>query len=67
MNDFDTSLNNESSLTASPQELVPNSDLGGNLISGDSQNSSNSSMLPTLEEDVLRYEAEDLNLTNYLV
>ncbi len=67
MNDFDTSLNNESSLTASPQELVPNSDLGGNLISGDSQNSSNSSMLPTLEEDILRYEAEDLNLTNYLI
>ncbi len=68
MNDFDTPLNNESSLTASPQELVPNSDLGGtDLISKDSQNSSNSSMLPTLEEDVLRYEAEELNLTNYLI
>ena len=65
MNDFDTPLNNESALTASPQELVPNSDLGG--TDSISKDSSNSSMLPTLEEDVLRYEAEDLNLSNYLI
>ncbi|MEA5596052.1 right-handed parallel beta-helix repeat-containing protein [Rivularia sp. UHCC 0363] len=67
MNDFDIPLNSESSLIASPQELVPNSGLdGADLISG-SLKSSNSAMLPTLEEDVLRYEAEELNLTNYFV
>ncbi|WP_228059837.1 right-handed parallel beta-helix repeat-containing protein [Plectonema radiosum] len=68
MNDFDTPLNSESSLIANSQQLVPNSALEGtNLISGDSQNASNSSMLPTLEEDILRYEAEELNLSSYLI
>lgn len=68
MNDFDTPLNSESSLIANSQQLVPNSALEGtDLISGDSQNASNSSMLPTIEEDILRYEAEELNLSSYLI
>ncbi len=68
MNDFDIPLNNESALTASPQELVPSSALDGKgLVSEGSLSSSNSSMLPTLEEDVLRYEMEDLKLSNYQI
>ena len=68
MNDFDMSLNNESSLTAKPQELVPSAALEKtDLVSEDSSLSSNSSMLPTLEADVLRYEAEDLTLTSYQI
>ncbi len=67
MNDFDTPLNSNP-INASPQELVPNSGLEGtDMISGDSLNSSNSSMLPTLGEDILRYEAEDLTLNNYFI
>ncbi|MEO1427561.1 MAG: right-handed parallel beta-helix repeat-containing protein [Cyanobacteria bacterium J06633_8] len=68
MNDFDISLNNESSLSANPQELVPNSGLeAAGMVTDDSQNSANSSMLPTLEEDILRYEAEELTLSNYQI
>lgn len=68
MNDFDMSLNNESPLTVNPQNLVPNSGLDGiDMVSEDSLLSSNSSMLPTLEEDILRYEMEDLNLNNYQI
>ncbi|MGB3641667.1 MAG: right-handed parallel beta-helix repeat-containing protein [Rivularia sp. (in: cyanobacteria)] len=68
MNDFDIPLNNESPLTASPQELVPSSALDGkDLVSQGSLSSSNSSMLPTLEEDILRYEMEDLKLSNYQI
>ncbi|MCJ8279309.1 MAG: hypothetical protein MJK14_05070 [Rivularia sp. ALOHA_DT_140] len=67
MNDFDMSLNNESSLTAKPQELVPSGLDGIEMVSDDSSLSSNSSMLPTLEEDILRYEVEELNLNNYQI
>ena len=68
MNDFDMSVNNESSLTAKPQELVPSAALEKtDLVSEDSTLPSNSSMLPTLEADVLRYEAEDLTLTSYQI
>ncbi len=68
MNDFDIPLNNESALTANPQELVPSSGLDGkDLVTEGSLSSSNSSMLPTLEEDVLRYEMEELKLSNYLI
>lgn len=68
MNDFDISLNNESSLSANPQELVPNSGLeAAGMVGDNSQNSANSSMLPTLEEDILRYEAEELTLSNYQI
>jgi hypothetical protein len=66
MNDFDTPLNNESALTASSEELIPSSGLDGkNLVSSDSF--SNSSMLPTSEEDILRYEMEELKLSDYLI
>ncbi|MEO1376414.1 MAG: right-handed parallel beta-helix repeat-containing protein [Cyanobacteria bacterium J06635_10] len=64
MNDFDISLNSESSVIGNPQELVPNSGLDG---TGDLLNSSNSSMLPTATEDILRYEAEELNLNKYQI
>ena len=68
MNDFDISLNNESSLTAKPQELVPSAALEKtDLLSEDSSLSSNSSILPALEEDILRYEAEQLNLSKYQI
>ncbi|MEL6164648.1 MAG: right-handed parallel beta-helix repeat-containing protein, partial [Cyanobacteria bacterium J06628_3] len=68
MNDFDISLNNESSLTTKSQELVPSAALEKtDLVSEDSSLSANSSMLPTLEEDILRYEAEELNLNNYQI
>jgi len=68
MNDFDMSLNNESSLTANPQQLVPSAALDKvDLVSEDSSLASNSSMLPTLESDILRYEVEELNLNNYQI
>ena len=68
MNDFDIPLNNESALTASAQELVPNSPLEAkNLVTDGSLSTSNSSMLPTSEEDIIRYEMEDLKLSNYLI
>jgi hypothetical protein len=68
MNDFDTPLNNESALSANPQELVPSSALDGkDLVSDGLLSSSNTSMLPTLEEDILRYEMEELKLSNYQI
>ncbi len=68
MNDFDIPLNNEAQLTTTSQELVPTSALDGkDLVSNGSLSTSNSSMLPTSEEDILRYEIEELKLSNYQI
>ncbi|MEM7556578.1 MAG: right-handed parallel beta-helix repeat-containing protein [Cyanobacteria bacterium P01_A01_bin.84] len=68
MNDFDISSNGGSSLPRNSQEVVPISAFNRtDLVSKSLPNSSNPSMLPDLEKDILRYEIEELDLRNYLV
>ncbi len=60
MNDFDTILSNASPLISDNPQFIPNYGLDGTLFFS-------SPIQPASVGNILRYEAEDLSLNNYLI